>query len=277
MVEWWSGLLVGGWYSWCLWDAGFAALLESIVVRFSLRRLLVVVLCLAVLLALLRSAQTARRTAMRLTAQGSLNQLSLALHNYHEVYGCFPPAITVDVSGRPMHSWRVLILPYMEEQTLYASYRMNEPWDGPNNSRLANQMPRMFRSYTEPESTEFTNVVAVTGLGTAFPPGDTTALSDFLDGPGNSIMLTEISESKVPWLQPRDLEVANFAVGEPSDSRINISAVSWRRPLVVFADSIQAFTVRPGASIEELKALMTIAGSESVTKEQLVKRGDLGL
>ena len=75
----------------------------------------------------------------------NLKLLAIALHNYHDTYGAFPPAYVADASGKPMHSWRVLILPHMEQLALYERYNFNEPWDGPNNILLANEMPDIFR------------------------------------------------------------------------------------------------------------------------------------
>jgi hypothetical protein len=66
----------------------------------------------------------------------NLKQIALALHNYHDDHGCFPPAYVADANGRPMHSWRVLILPYLEQKVLYDQYDFTEPWNGPNNSKL---------------------------------------------------------------------------------------------------------------------------------------------
>ena len=74
----------------------------------------------------------------------NLKHIGLALLNYNDIFGCFPPAYTTDANGKPMHSWRVLILPFIEQQTLYKRYRFDEPWDGPNNSLLAKEMPSVF-------------------------------------------------------------------------------------------------------------------------------------
>src|SRR5690606_28292508 len=66
--------------------------------------------------------------SVRGQCQNNLRQVVLALHGYHVDHGCFPPAYVADAAGRPMHSWRVLVLPYLEEQDLYAAYNFAEPW-----------------------------------------------------------------------------------------------------------------------------------------------------
>ena len=71
----------------------------------------------------------------------NLKQIAMALQCYHQANGCFPPAYIADKTGKPMHSWRVLILPYLDRDDLYKAYNFTEPWDGPNNKKLATSRP----------------------------------------------------------------------------------------------------------------------------------------
>src|SRR5262245_19381933 len=73
-----------------------------------------------------------------------LKQIALALLNYQDRYGYLPPAIVADANGKPLHSWRVLILPFLGGEDVYAKYDFNEPWNGPNNSRLQAELPEWF-------------------------------------------------------------------------------------------------------------------------------------
>src|SRR5437016_5175694 len=73
------------------------------------------------------------------TCSGHLSLLSVGLHNYHAGNGHFPPAYILGPDGKPWHSWRVLILPFIEQQRLYNEYNFDEPWDGPNNRKLASR------------------------------------------------------------------------------------------------------------------------------------------
>src|SRR5579863_9248252 len=112
---------------------------------FTLIELLVVIAIIAILVSLLIPAtQQAREAARRSQCKNNLKQIGLALHNYHDAFGSFPPAFVADANGKPMHSWRVLILPYLDQLPLYKEYNFSEPWDGPNNSRLLNRMPPAF-------------------------------------------------------------------------------------------------------------------------------------
>ena len=58
------------------------------------------------------------------------------MNNYEAQHGCFPPAYSVDKDGRPLHSWRVLLLPYLDEEELYKQLRLDEPWDSPHNKAV---------------------------------------------------------------------------------------------------------------------------------------------
>ncbi len=217
----------------------------------------------------------ARRAAQASTAQSPLNQLMLALHNYHDAYGSFPPAYVADAKGRPMHSWRALIRPYVDANDIYKQSDFSEPWDGPNNSRLADRMPPTFHSCTEPASNLFTNIVAITGPGTVFPDAGCAMLSEIIDGPENTILLVEIKDSKIPWLAPIDLSADEAVTAWDYPERSGISSATWRRPMVVFCDRSSAYSLGHALSRESLRALMTINGEEPVSKDQLLKEGQI--
>lgn len=217
----------------------------------------------------------ARRMALATNAKGRLNQLQLALHNYHDTYGSFPPAFFADENGNPMHSWRVLILPLIEEGKLYNAYDFREPWDGPNNARLANRMPAIFHSHTELPSTTNTNLVVITGPGTVFPGSTSTKRDDIRDGLANTILLTEIGHSSIPWLAPQDMSIESMSFRVKDALRPSISSAEWRQPYVVFADSITTYTLDQSISLEALRSLMTIAGGEPVTRDALELQGAL--
>ena len=91
-----------------------------------------VLMCGGILVALLLPAvQASREAARRAQCANNLKQIGLAFHNYHDAHKTFPPAYIPDKDGKPMHSWRVLILPYLEQQALYKRYNFDEPWDSP--------------------------------------------------------------------------------------------------------------------------------------------------
>ena len=90
-----------------------------------------------------------RGSAARSQCINNLKQIGLAMHNYHDQHKSFPPAYTVDKAGKPLLSWRVLILPYLEQNALYKEFHLDEPWDSPHNRTLIDRMPPTYRCPSE--------------------------------------------------------------------------------------------------------------------------------
>src|SRR3990172_9467251 len=93
----------------------------------------ILLLGMVVFLLLPGSGRSHNAASRRTACKNNLHQIEMALHYYHDKYHCFPPAYVADASGRPLHSWRVLLLPFLEQENLYRQYRFDEPWDGPHN------------------------------------------------------------------------------------------------------------------------------------------------
>jgi hypothetical protein len=142
---------------------------------------------------------------------GTLTQVALAMLNYEAEHGRLPPAVVYGEDGKPLHSWRVLILPYLDEEALYKDFRLDEPWDSPHNIQL---LPRMPQVYAAPgrkarKMPPYHTVVHVfVSKGTAFEgrEGLKTA-TDFPDGRSNTILLVEAGKP-VPWTKPEELPYA---------------------------------------------------------------------
>lgn len=233
---------------------------------------------LLLLAALLSPAISVARAPAR-TAQCSNNmkQIMLALLNYHDTYQCFPPAYVADDDGRPIHSWRVLILPFCEQTMLYDQYRFDEPWDGPNNSQLAGKIGHWpFRCPSVPSpDPAVTNYVLVTGDGTAWANGRAPKLDEFTDGPANTIVLVELADSNIQWLEPRDMTLEQAMRGVNSGPRICIS--SWHPARgnnerqesanVAFADD-SVVNLKNNFPLAELRKLLTHQGGEKVVRPE---------
>src|SRR5262249_40256468 len=82
--------------------------------------------------------------AVRAQSANNLKQIGLALHNYHDTMGNFPPAAIVDEQGNRLLSWRVAILPYIEQVELYKQFKLDEPWDSDHNKKLIAKMPKTY-------------------------------------------------------------------------------------------------------------------------------------
>jgi len=227
----------------------------------------VFVVCSGILAALLLPAvQAAREAARRTQCLNNMKQIGLAMLNYESDNGCFPPAYIPDEDGNPMHSWRVLLLPYMEHKPLYDMYNFDEPWDSPQNQALADLMPEVFRCASEAsDNPSDTSYVMVVGPGCISDGPKANSIRDFHDGTSNTLILVESAGSGINWLEPRDwdTEVSNFFVhdgdgqGPESDHPGVVN--------VVFADgSVQSLDA--GTDPEQLKAMTTIAGGEAVDR-----------
>lgn len=139
----------------------------------------------------------------RAESQNNLKQILLAMHNYHDSIGHFPGDIT-DKNGKPLLSWRVAILPYIEYDALYRAFKLDEPWDSENNKKLMAQMPRPYRCGFEPKGTTKTHYQGFAGKGTVFEPNAKIMLQHILDGTSNTIGVIEAGPA-VEWSKPADI------------------------------------------------------------------------
>jgi prepilin-type processing-associated H-X9-DG protein len=158
---------------------------------------------------LLPSVQGAREAARRSQCVNNLKQIGIAIHNYHDVYKCLPAAVLTDEDGEPMRSWRVAILPFIEQAPLYDQYDFSEPWDGPSNRMLQGVPLPAYRCPSDPGAMSAeTNYVMIVGEGTlGGTPNETVRFSDVTDGLSNTILAIEVSASGIHWMEPRDVTV----------------------------------------------------------------------
>ncbi len=199
---------------------GLAVYLHEVESPSSLAHLVLTVLCLPCLIGLLWPASMGVRDAARRTAcADNLRQIAVALQAYHQANGCFPPAYIADKNGKPMHSWRVLILPYLGHDDLYKAYDFTQPWDGPKNSRVSALPLRVYACPCEPDArlagAAQTSYVAVVGPSAAWA-GDKPRIAplDFPGGASNTIMVVEVANSGINWAEPRDLSLDTLGAAE---------------------------------------------------------------
>ena len=168
---------------------------------------------------LLPAVQQAREAARRTSSMNNLKQIGLAFHNYFEVHRKFPSNIR-DKNGRPLLSWRVAILPYLEESKLYEEFHLDESWDSEHNIQLLSKMPHVFAN-PNLELENRTVYLGFEGNDTAF--GDKPiGFAQILDGTANTILAVEANEdAAVNWSAPQDI---------PFDPALDVNAVGNLRP-----------------------------------------------
>jgi len=202
---------------------------------------------------LLPAVQAAREAARRNQTMNNMKQVSIALENFAATHrGNFPAA---KGEGGSQLSWRVHMLPYVEEHGLYKQFHLDEPWDSPHNKTLIPKMPAVFQSPSGNFPVGETSMFVVTGPGTAFGDGTTgPRVTDFVDGTSKTVILVEADQS-VPWTKPDDWQF------DPNNPASGLGGLHPGGFLAAFADSHIDF-IESDTNPEIIKAIMTRDGRE---------------
>ena len=142
----------------------------------------------------------------RTQSSNNLKQIGLALHNYASANSSTLPGDVLDKAGKPLLSWRVLLLPYLEQQNLYLKFKLDEPWDSKNNRPLVEILPKVFASpRVKVKGKGYTVYQIFSGPGALFDKGKTKYnIGNIPDGTSNTIFTVEASKA-VPWSKPADI------------------------------------------------------------------------
>jgi prepilin-type processing-associated H-X9-DG protein len=172
-----------------------------------------VTLAILVLLAtlLFPSIEISRAEARRSQCRINLKQIGLALHKYHNEYNSFPPAYTVDTDGRHLHSWRALLLPYLDQIAVHKQIDFGKPWDDPANDEARTVSPFVYACPAGEAKPGNSTYLAITVQGGLFAPGTSTRMADIKDGPANTLLVVEVPGNRsVHWMAPTDLDATGF-------------------------------------------------------------------
>jgi hypothetical protein len=127
------------------------------------------------------------------------------MHNYHDVHRKFPSPVVIGEDGKTPHSWRVAILPFVDELELYNQYRFDEPWDSEHNKKLAEQIPKVYRHPKDKSDSTNASYFALVGSKTLMGDGKrATWIGDITDGTSNTLMIVE-AKRDIPWTKPEDI------------------------------------------------------------------------
>ena len=168
----------------------FAALRPGRRLGFTWTELAVCLAILFVVVALVFPAiqRNPREAARRMQCSNNLKQIGLALHNYEQKYKMLPPAYTVDAEGKRLHSWRTLILPYLEEAALYAKVDFSKAWDDPANETVRSKKVPAYRCPSNQSSEGNTTYLAIVGDRNILRPKQGRAFTEVVDGLSNTVM-----------------------------------------------------------------------------------------
>jgi Protein of unknown function (DUF1559) len=191
----------------------------------------------------------------------NLKQIALACHNYEAANGRLPGNLLTK-EGKPLLSWRVELLPYLEQDELYKQFKRDQPWDSEHNKKLIEQMPNVFvavRGRTEKGETFYQSFSGKHGF---LQQGGLT-FAGIADGTSNTLLVAEAAKP-VAWTRPDDLEFDGETLpkfGGMFDGDFHVA----------FCDgSVRKLPKKLDADV--LKALITVAGGEVVDLDSAIQK-----
>lgn len=210
------------------------------------------------------AAGKSMEVSWRRQRMNQFKQIFLAMHNFHDVNKHFPPAAICDKAGKPLLSWRVAILPYLEQSELYKQFHLDEPWDSPHNIALVPKLPAI---YTDPDY-HLRNVVregkttyqVPAGPETVFHDNTGTGVRDVTDGTSVTIGLVEVEPKRaVVWTKPEDWQV------DLAHPRVGVERTDRNYFAAAYCDG-SVHIESTDTDEKKLRALLTRAGGEVIDK-----------
>ncbi len=218
-------------------------------------------------------------------SMNKLRQIVLAIRNYESAHRRYPPQAYRGKDGKPTVSWRVLILPYLEEAQLFQQFKLDEPWDGPHNKALLQKMPDVYRDPIYGDSkTTFTSYAGVAGPGTIFPTdgpdskglrgeGNRDGLqeSDIADGYSKTLFVGTVSpQQKIPWTKPEDIICIDKlpAFGKPGSFAAPFKTATHSAGLFSYGDA-HVQSIRSDVDMTEFHKLVTCSGGEPIDDSKI--------
>jgi hypothetical protein len=226
---------------------------------FRIIELMWVVGIIAVLVALVLP-QRSRCCGWRMHQAACINklkQISMALRSYADDYGGLPPAYTVDAAGRPLHSWRTLILPYLEQEEIYKKIDLSKPWDDPVNGEALRTVVAVYRCPEQEGMDNRTTYLGLVGPRACLVPGRARRLEEITDAHEATVVVIEVGEERaVPWMAPVDAD-ESLVLGIGPKARLHHEGSMG----VGFVDAHVA-SLGADTPVEVRRAMMTVSGND---------------
>jgi Protein of unknown function (DUF1559) len=212
-----------------------------------------------VLASLARPMESLQRRSAMVKSINNLKQIALAMHNYHSTHKHFPLPGSLSPQGKPLLSWRVAILPYLDENPLHQQFHLDEAWDSPHNRALIDKMPEIYRlPVSKNKEPGRTNYLLPVGNGAAFTTDKPTEFKDITDGTSNTLMVVESDDEHAAiWTKPDDWQ---FDPQQPTQGLGRFYSGGFYAAFCDGSVRLVPGTIDP----KTVKALVTRAGSEVV-------------
>ena len=245
--------------------AGQAPERKAGTIRFRLLELLVVVGIIGLLIALLLPAvRSSGEASRRASCSNNLKQIAIALRNYEAEYHALPPACTVDADGKPLHSWRTLILPYIEQKALYDKIDLTKPWDDPANQAARDTSVHAYHCPSANVPAGDTTYLAVVGPNSCLQSAAPRPLAEITDSHDLTLLVMEVDTGHaVHWMSPTDASeqlVQSFA------SAGKLSHPAGAQAMFV---SGQIRFLEKYTRLATLRAFISIAGADDNTAREV--------
>jgi len=182
----------------------------------------------------------------------------LAILNYEDDKGHLPPAYTVDADGSRLHSWRTLILPYIEGNIIYDRIDLTKPWNDPANEEARNTIMYEYSCPSTDLETGMTTYLAVVGPNCGLTGSDPREMPESATDRSNTIIVLEVpTERAVHWMSPEDISPDELIALLP-DAEMSHNGTFLAAYLDGHAEGIDSDIDR-----EVLRSMLTIDGGEA--------------
>ncbi len=216
-----------------------------------------------------------RQMQQRVGTMRNLERISAALAAYASDHGTYPPAIIRDSAGTPMHSWRVLLLPYLNQNDLHNRYDFNKPWNAPENSLLQAEIPDVYFAQSSlGGTTSEATYQLVTGPNTLNPTSGPLSPNGYTDDPAKTALVVEGFggvNNLVPtgsWLEPTELEISKMTGQIGAKPGVEIGGVTEGGVAIATADGRVHF-LDQNMTPDVVLAILTANGSEPLADDVL--------